>query len=161
MYILITINRLIKFILQYFIIWIKIKVIQLIAINKTSEQRKLKVKDSIYLTSLEKTSLSLQCEIKSYPQMDSAIWYFYQVNKTYPHQVIHKVRLSNSISSIKTILNETEKRYYSQLNLTNLTADHTGYYSCSINSPLIDQLNQSRLFNVNSTYFLQVKCNHS
>ena len=110
------------------------------------------------MTSFENTSLSLQCEIKSYPQVDSVVWYFYQVNKTYPHQVIHRVRLSSWISSIKTVLNETEKRYYSQLNLNNLTADHTGYYSCCIQAPLTDQLNQTKLFNVNQTYFLQVKC---
>lgn len=125
-------------------------------INKTlTLLRKLKLKDSIYLTSNENSSVTLQCELKSNPLIDNVIWYFYQVNKSL--QVIHKVRLSNWISSIKTILNETEKRYYSQLNLNNLTSDNTGYYSCSIQTELSDDLSQTKHVNLNSTYFLQVK----
>ena len=131
---------------------------QLTPMNKSSLFRKLKLKDSVYLMSNENASTTLQCEIKSYPQIDNLVWYFYQVNTT--SHLIQKIRLSNWISSIKTVLNQTEKRYYSQLNLNNLTSENTGYYSCSIDQTFTDDLNQTNRFNLNSTYFLQVKCKH-
>lgn len=124
--------------------------------NKTSAFRKLKLKEAVYLTAHENTSTSLQCEIKSYPLMDNLVWYFYQVNSS--SHLIQKIRLSSWSSSIKTVLNQTEKRYYSQLNLNNLTSENTGYYSCSIDHTLTDDLNQTNRFNINSTYFLQIKC---
>lgn len=98
----------------------------------------------------------LSCEIKSNPMIENVVWHYYQLNKQ--NQVVNKVMLSNWISSINTVLNETEKRYYSQLNLNNLTSNHTGFYSCSINFLLIDNLNQTQVINSNATYFLQVQC---
>ena len=110
----------------------------------------------VYTTSVENTSVMLSCEIKANPMIENVVWHYYQVNKQ--NQVVNKVMLSNWISSINTVLNETEKRYYSQLNLNNLTANHTGFYSCSINFLLIDNLNQTKVVNSNATYFLQVQC---
>lgn len=133
---------------------------QLIAMNKSNILRRMKVKDAVYLTSFENSSVSLQCEIKSYPVItDNVVWYFYQLNESNNQQIIiNKIRLSDWTSSIKTILNQTEKRYYSELTLSNLTSNHAGYYSCSFQSILIDDLNHTKHLDINSTYFLQIKC---
>ena len=66
--------------------------------------------------------------------------------------------LSNWISNTNVVLNKTEKRFYTQLTLNNVTLNHSGYYACAINFILSDNLNQTLAVNSNATYFLQVKC---
>jgi hypothetical protein len=71
--------------------------------------------------------------------------------------MINKVMLSNWISNMNVILNKTEKRYYTQLTLNNITLNHSGYYSCAINFVLSDNLNKTFFVNSSATYYLQVK----
>lgn len=108
------------------------------------------------MSSSENASVTLTCEIEANPLVDSGHWYYYQIGKD--SQIINKVMLSNWISNTNVVLNKTEKRFYTQLTLNNVTLNHSGYYACAINFILSDNLNQTLAVNSNATYFLQVKC---
>ena len=78
--------------------------------------------------------------------------------------MVNKFQLSNfdgrtsSISGIRRLANiEKQKRFYSHLNLFNVTLNNSGYYSCSINTIIKDDLNQTLVVSANSTYFVQVQ----
>ena len=131
----------------------------MLAANRTQsyelESRNLRQLGAIFISSHENASVTLACEIDSNPLVENGHWYFYQISKE--SKVVNKVMLSNWISNMNVILNKTEKRYYTQLTLNNLTLNHSGYYQCAINFVLSDNLNQTFFVNSSATYFLQVK----
>lgn len=131
----------------------------LVAANKTSnyyESSRVTQGAAVHATAVENASVILSCEIQSNPLVDTVQWYYYQMDRQ--GRIVNKVAQSNWITSINVILNETEKRYYSQLYLNHVSANQTGYYACSINFHLVDQLNKTKQIDSNATYFLQVQC---
>lgn len=135
----------------------------LVAANKTSNggagfyyESSRVAQGAVHTTAVENASVILSCEIQSNPLVDTVTWYYYQVDGK--GRIVNKVAQSNWITSINVILNETEKRYYSQLYLNGVSANQTGYYACSINFHLVDQLNKTKQIDSNATYFLQVQC---
>lgn len=117
--------------------------------------RNLRESQAVFVSTYENSTLTLSCEIDSNPLNENVIWYYYELNKQ--NQVKNKVMLSSWISTITRVINETKKYYYSQLNLINVTSNHSGYYTCAVSSILHDGLNQTHALNANATYFLLVQ----
>ena len=136
---------------------------QILPTNKTGlnnpESQNLRQPGVAYLSTYENASVTLTCEIDSNPSIDNVIWFYYQISKD--NQIVNKVMLSNWVNTVSTVLNENVKRRYSQLILNNATLNHTGYYACSINFILNDDLSHAVSINSNATYFLQVQCKYS
>ncbi len=127
---------------------------QITSANKSiSQLQNLRQPGAVFINAIENSSLVLTCELKSNPQIEQVVWYYYQLNKQ--NQMVNKVSLSNSIQK-RTIINDVS---YSQLSLNEVAFNNTGYYSCAINNVLLnDSLGQRYLVNKNASFFLQVQC---
>lgn len=134
--------------------------------NWFAESQSLRQRNALFLNTYENSSLSLTCEIESSRASENVVWHFFQVDQD--GAVVNRFQLSNggdnaasrspNVNSNRR-LSSIQKRFYSHLNLFNVTMNNSGYYSCSINSVLKDDLNQTVIVKANATYFLQVQCN--
>jgi hypothetical protein len=143
------------------------------AINKSQnwyiESQSLRQHDALFVNTYENTSITLTCEIESSRMNENVVWHYFQLDKD--ATVVNKFQLSNfdgranSVSGAagaKRVSNlDKQKRFYSHLNLYNVTMNNSGYYVCSINTVLKDDLNQTLFVKANATYYLQVQCKYA
>jgi hypothetical protein len=129
------------------------------------ESQSLRQPNALFVNTYENTSITLTCEIESSRMNENVVWHYFQLDKD--ANVVNKFQLSNfdgrtnSVNGIKRLSSiDRQKRFYSHLNLYNVTLNNSGYYSCSINTVLKDDLNQTLFVKANATYYLQVQCKH-
>jgi hypothetical protein len=139
------------------VIYANIRAVNNTSSNKYSNNKVTQLSSSsVHISAYEYSSIVLTCQVSSNPFIDKIVWHYYQTDES--NQIINRVILSNWVSSVNSIMNDTVKQSYSQLNLFNITANHTGFYSCSIDFPIRDDLDQMKQIKANATYFLQVQC---
>jgi hypothetical protein len=121
------------------------------------ESQSLRQKNALFINTHENSSITLTCEIESSRMNENVQWHYFQLDQN--NQIINKFQLNTQ--NKRAFLNndlKLQKKFYSHLNLYNVTLNNSGYYSCSIQTMIKDDLNQSLVVRANSTYFLQVQC---
>jgi hypothetical protein len=146
-----------------------IKDAEIKAVNRTAyidQKNVLKEQRAVFVSSYENSSLTLTCQVESNPTNDNVMWYYYELSAD-GHMRNQVVLSSSSTASTWTSSHRSgddshsdnaPASFYSHLLLSNLTSNHSGYYSCAISSFLVDSLNRTQALHVNSTYFLLVQC---
>lgn len=133
------------------------------ATNRTSfiEQKNLLRDVRAHLvSSYENSSLTLTCQIESNPVNEQVTWFYYELSGSDGNHAIIRNQIVLPPSYIWTSRGADGSSFFSHLVLSNLTSNHSGYYSCAISSTLIDSLNRTQQVNSNATYFLLVQCNY-
>lgn len=118
----------------------------------------LREPDATFVSSYENASLTLTCQVESQPANDRVVWYYHELDTD--GRMRNRVIISSTPTTTISTSPDTAKLtvVYSSLTLTNLTSNHSGYYSCSSSALLVDSLNRTQALDVNATYFLLVQC---
>lgn len=135
---------------------IEIVYAQISALNKTTslaESHNLRQNNAIYINSVENSSITLNCRLDSNSRQH-VTWHYYQLNKN--DKIVNKIKLNDYMTTIVSGRYGIQKSM-SQLKLNNIRDQNSGYYTCGIQFRLIDSLNNTKMVEQNSTYYLQVQ----
>ena len=150
--------------LNKYFIFVDWKDAQLVSLNKATsdkEGQSLRQPKAIYINSNETASLiTLNCKLDSNSLEGRVDWHFFQLDKQGRQVKKAKIssRLITAVSKGIQVDASQQMHTFSQLRLESLNANNSGYYACSVQFTLKDDLNQTELVAQNATYYLNVQC---
>ena len=119
----------------------------------------------IYLKAREGSSIEMACEIESNPLVDNMNWvytsrpYLLDSNSSSSSNSTQQFQsLEKRIKHVASHVHNERIKHYTQIGLSNVSHEHTGFYTCQVAYHLHDSLNRTRSGIKNVTYFLQVHC---